>query len=107
MSELIITKENFEQEVINSKVPVMLDFWAEWCGPCRMLSPIVSEIAEDFKDVAKVGKVNVDNEQELAAAFRVASIPTIVIIKDGKVVGSSVGYRSKEELSGILKEAIG
>ncbi len=106
MSELIITKENFEQEVINSKVPVMLDFWAEWCGPCRMLSPIVSQIADDFKDTAKVGKVNVDNEQELAAAFRIASIPTIAVIKNGKVVGSSVGYRPKEELSDLLKKAI-
>ena len=98
MSELTITKENFEAEVLQSKVPVLIDFWASWCGPCRMLSPVISEIAEESSGKFKVGKVNVDEEPELAAAFNVSSIPTVVIIKDGAVSEVSVGYRPKAEL---------
>lgn len=103
MSELTITKKNFESEVINSDIPVLLDFWATWCGPCRMLAPVVEEIAKDFNGKAKVGKINVDEEPELASAFRVASIPTVVVMKNGKVVDTSVGYKPKEKIAEMLK----
>jgi len=102
MAELKINKENFEKEVLKSDKPVLLDFWAPWCGPCRMLSPIVSEIAEELKDKVKVGKVNVDDEEELAAMFRVSSIPLLVVMKDGKVVNSAVGVRPKDQIVGML-----
>jgi thioredoxin 1 len=98
---LTITKENFQKEVIESDKPVLLDFWAPWCGPCRMVSPIVDEIAGEVTD-AKIGKVNVDEEPELAGAFNVMSIPTLVILKDGKVVNSSVGVRPKSEIIAML-----
>ncbi|MBP1926061.1 thioredoxin 1 [Sedimentibacter acidaminivorans] len=99
MSTLKITKENFEKEVINSDKPVLLDFWAAWCTPCKMVSPIVEEIASEVTD-AKVGKVNIDEQPELAAAFNVMSIPTLAVMKNGKVVNSIVGARPK---SAILK----
>lgn len=102
MAEIKITKNNFEAEVMKSDIPVMLDFWAEWCGPCRMLGPVVEDIAKEYEGSVKVGKINVDEESELAAAFRVASIPTVVVIKDGKVVNTSVGYKPKEELAAML-----
>ena len=102
MAEIKITKNNFEAEVMKSDIPVMLDFWAEWCGPCRMLAPVVEDIAREYEGSVKVGKINVDEESELAAAFRVASIPTVVVIKDGKVVNTSVGYKPKEELAAML-----
>lgn len=98
MSELNINKNNFEQEVLHSDKPVLIDFWASWCGPCRMLSPVISEIAEEYGDKVKVCKVNVDEEEELAAAFRVSSIPMLVVMKDGKVVNSSVGVRPKAQI---------
>lgn len=103
MAEITITKSNFEDEVLKATVPVMLDFWAQWCGPCRMLAPAVAEIAEKYAGKVKVGKVNVDEEPELAAAFRVESIPMIVVMKDGKAVSTSVGYRSAEQLEEMLK----
>jgi len=99
MSTLNITKENFEKEVLNSDKPVLLDFWAAWCTPCKMVSPIVEEIAEEVTH-AKVGKVNIDEQPELAAAFNVMSIPTLAVMKNGKVVNSIVGARPK---SAILK----
>ena len=102
MTELKITSENFEREVLQSDKPVLIDFWASWCGPCRMLSPTISEIAEEYKDKVKVGKVNVDEEGELAAMFRVSSIPLLVVMKDGKVVNSAVGVRPKEQIVGML-----
>ena len=102
MSGLKITKANFDQEVMKSDLPVLLDFWAPWCGPCRMLGPIVEEIAEEYKGRAKVGKINVDEEDELAAAFRVSSIPTVVVMKGGKVVNASVGYRPKAQIEAML-----
>ena len=102
MAELKITRENFEQEVLKSDKPVLIDFWAPWCGPCRMLSPTISEIAEDFKDKVKVGKVNVDEEEELAAMFRVSSIPLLVVMKDGKVVNSAVGVRPKDQIVNMI-----
>ena len=102
MAELKITSENFEREVLQSDKPVLIDFWAPWCGPCRMLSPTISEIAEDFKDKVKVGKVNVDEEEELAAMFRVSSIPLLVVMKDGKVVNSAVGVRPKDQIVNMI-----
>ena len=102
MTELKITNENFEREVLNSDKPVLIDFWAPWCGPCRMLSPTIAEIAEEYKDKVKVGKVNVDEESELASMFRVSSIPLLVVMKDGKVVNSSVGVRPKSQILKML-----
>ena len=97
MSEIIITKENFTQEVLNSDKPVIVDFWATWCGPCKMLAPVLSQIAEEREDI-KVGKVNIDEEPELAVEFRVVSIPTVMLFKDGKSIQTEIGYRSKEQL---------
>ena len=102
MAELKITRENFEREVLQSDKPVLIDFWAPWCGPCRMLSPTISEIAEEYKDKVKVGKVNVDEEEDLAAMFRVSSIPLLVVMKDGKVVNSAVGVRPKDQIVNML-----
>ena len=98
MAVVTITKENFEQEVLQSEKPVLLDFWASWCGPCRMLSPVVDEVAEERTDV-KVGKVNVDEQPELAGEFGVMSIPTLLVFKGGKLVRQAVGARPK---SGVL-----
>ena len=101
MAVVTITKENFEQEVLQSTKPVLLDFWASWCGPCRMLSPIVDEVAEE-RTAVKVGKVNVDEQPELAQAFGIASIPTLLVIRDGRTVNRAVGVRSKEEILQML-----
>ena len=101
MSALSITKNNFQEEVINSKKPVLLDFWASWCGPCRMVSPIVDEIAQERTDV-KVCKVNVDEQRELAVAFKVMSIPTLMVIKDGKITNRAMGARPKEQILELL-----
>lgn len=101
MSALSITKNNFQEEVINSKKPVLLDFWASWCGPCRMVSPIVDEIAEERSDV-KVCKVNVEEQRELAAAFKVMSIPTLVVMKEGKIVNRVMGARPKDQILELL-----
>ena len=98
MTELNITKSNFEAEVMNSDRPVLIDFWAPWCGPCRMLSPTISEIAEEYGDKVKVCKVNVDEQGELASTFGVMSIPTLVVIKEGKIVNSVVGVRPKDQI---------
>ena len=97
----IITANNFEKEVLNSEKTVLLDFWASWCGPCRMVSPIVDEIAEEFDNIC-VGKINVDEEPELANAFSVQSIPMLVVLKDGKIVNQSVGYMPKEKILELL-----
>lgn len=97
MAVLTITKNNFQEEVLNSDKPVLIDFWATWCGPCRIMGPVVDEIAKERPDV-KVGKVNVDDESELASAFGIMSIPTLVVMKDGKVVNSSVGVRPKGDI---------
>lgn len=102
MSVLHITKENFEQEVLNSDKPVLLDFWAEWCGPCRMLAPILEELADENPDI-KVGKINTDEQLALATQFNVMSIPALFVMKDGKVTNQSVGVQPKERLLDLLK----
>ncbi len=102
MAVLTITKENFDKEVLNSDQPVLLDFWATWCGPCRMLSPIVDEIAEEVTG-KKVGKVNVDEQPELAQTFGIMSIPTLLVFKDGKVVNKAVGVKPKQAIIQMLE----
>ena len=101
MAVINLTKDNFNKEVLNSDKPVLIDFFAGWCGPCRMLSPVVDEIANEREDI-KVCKVNVDEERELAGLFQISSIPTLTVIKDGNVVGGVVGVRSKREILKML-----
>ena len=105
MSVIKITSKNFEEEVSKSELPVLLDFWASWCGPCRMVSPIVDEVANELEGKAKVGKINVDEEQELAQAFSIMSIPTLVVINNGKLVNQLVGVRSKQEIIEIIEKS--
>ncbi len=101
MSVITVTKENFQKEIMESERPVLLDFWASWCGPCRMVSPIIDEIAEESTDI-KVGKINVDEQPELAAQFGVMSIPTLIVMKDGKIVDKAVGAKPKAQILAML-----
>ncbi len=101
MTEMTVTKANFDSLVRRSEKRVLLDFWAPWCGPCRMVAPIVAQIAEEREDVL-VGKVNVDEEPELAAAFGIVSIPTLVVMEDGQAVAKAVGYRPKADIEALL-----
>ena len=101
MSVLHITKETFQAEVLNSDKPVLLDFWAPWCGPCRMIAPTLDEIAEEREDI-KVCKVNVDEEPELASQYQIVSIPTLLVIKDGKIVNKSLGAKPKAQILDLL-----
>ncbi len=101
MSAVHVNKNNFQKEVLQSDKPVLLDFWAPWCGPCRRVVPLIEEIAEERSDI-KVAKINVDEEQELAAEFRVMSIPTLMVIKNGKVTSSAVGARPKSQILAML-----
>lgn len=100
---ITLTKENFAQEVLQSDKPVLVDFWATWCGPCRMLAPVIEEIANEYAGKVKVGKVNVDDERELALEYGVSSIPTVMVFQNGEVKETSVGYRPKEEIEQLLK----
>lgn len=102
MAEIVITKDNFEEEVLKSDIPVLLDFWAVWCGPCQMLGPIVAEVAEEKEGVIKVGKVNVDEEPELAQQFGIVSIPTMIVFKEGKAVNQGVGFMDKAGVEALL-----
>lgn len=106
MSVLKITKENYETEVLKSDKLVLIDFYADWCGPCKMMSPIIDEIAEEVGDKIKVGKINVDENQELAMEYEVISIPTIIILQNGEVKNSFVGVREKEEIISCLEKMI-
>ena len=102
MSVLHLTKESFAQEVLNTSLPVLIDFWAPWCGPCRMVSPMIDQIAQELKDSVKVCKINIDEEPELASAFGVMSIPTLLVIQEGKVVDQSIGLKAKEQIKQML-----
>lgn len=102
MAEIVITKDNFESEVLTSEIPVILDFWATWCGPCKMIAPNLEEIAEENEGRLKVGKVNVDEQPELAASFNISSIPTLIVFKDGKITAMEVGYREKEDIEALI-----
>jgi thioredoxin 1 len=103
MAAIKITKHNFDKEVLNSKEPVLLDFWASWCGPCRMVSPTIDEISEEIKGTVKVGKINIDEEIELASQFKVMSIPTLMVVKNGKVSAQAVGVRPKKDILKMLE----
>lgn len=103
MAEIKLTKENFEAEAKNSSLPVLIDFWATWCGPCMMLSPVIEEVAKETEGKVKVCKVNVDEERELAMRFSISSIPTLIVMKNGEVVNKAVGYREKDQVLELLK----
>jgi len=103
---LEFTDANFKADVMDSKIPVLVDFWAEWCGPCRALGPAIDELANDYKGKAKVGKVNVDNSREVALQFGIQSIPTLIVMKDGKVHKKMVGIVSKTVMAGALDSAM-
>jgi thioredoxin 1 len=99
-------KSNFDAEVINSDVPVLVDFWAPWCGPCKMIGPIIEELATEFEGKAKIGKVNVDDNQDLAGSFGIRGIPTVMLFKGGQVVNQFVGLRPKEDLAAAINDAM-
>ncbi|SDY37595.1 thioredoxin [Lachnobacterium bovis] len=98
MSEVILTKDNFNKEVLESDIPVLVDFWASWCGPCKMISPVISEIAEEYAGKVKVGKINVDEQPDLSAQFNIVSIPTLLVFKNGRIANSSVGLIPKDAI---------
>ena len=102
MAEITLTNDNFQAEVLESDIPVLVDFWATWCGPCKMVGPIVAEIAEEYEGKVKVGKVNVDEEPTLASRYSIASIPTLLVIRDGKVVNQAMGARPKQAILNLL-----
>lgn len=103
MAEITVTRDNFEAEVLDSKIPVLVDFWATWCGPCMMLAPTIEEIAHEMEGSVKVCKVNVDEERELASMFGIMSIPTVMVFKAGEVAATTVGVQSKEKLLDMVK----
>lgn len=102
MLEINLTSENFEKEVLETDKPVLVDFWANWCGPCKMLSPVISEIAEENIENLKVGKVNIDEQRELAAKYQITSIPTVMVFRNGNIINSLIGFHSKSELEKLI-----
>lgn len=102
MAVITITNDNFEEEVLKSELPVLIDFWADWCGPCKMMSPVVDELAEELTGKIKVGKVNVDEEAALALKYQIMSIPTLIVMKNGVFEGKTVGVQTKEEVLALL-----
>lgn len=104
--EVTITTDNFESEVLQSPVPVLVDFWAEWCMPCKMVAPVLAEIAQEYEGKAKIGKLNVDEQADLAAKYNIVSIPTMLLFKDGEVVQQQVGAAPKEQLEVLIKTAL-
>ncbi|MGL4797926.1 MAG: thioredoxin [Cellulosilyticaceae bacterium] len=102
MKPVVITKQNFEEEIMASEVPVLLDFWAPWCGPCRMVSPIIDALSSEVGGKAKIAKVNIDEQPELASKFKVMSIPTLAVVNNGQLTDMKVGARSKQELKAML-----
>ena len=103
MAELVLTSDNFKTEVLESEIPVLVDFWASWCGPCKMLGPVISQIAEEYEGKVKVGKVNVDDEEELAMEYGIQSIPTVLFFKGGEVVEQSLGFKPKAFIEDLIK----
>ena len=106
MAELKITTANFETEVLRADMPVLVDLYADWCGPCKMLAPLVAELAEEYDGVVRVGKLNVDEEPEIAIRYHVASIPTLLLFKDGREAGRLVGYRPKADVAAALEQLL-
>ncbi|MBR2696686.1 MAG: thioredoxin [Parasporobacterium sp.] len=102
MAEIILTKDNFEEEVLKADKPVLVDFWATWCGPCKMLAPTIEEIAKEQEGVIKVGKVDVDEQPVLAQKFGIMSIPTLIVFKDGKIANQGIGFMDKEKVLALL-----
>ena len=102
MSEINLINQNFEEEVLKSKIPVLVDFFATWCGPCKMIAPVIAELAEKYEGKVKVGKVNVDEENELAMKYQISSIPTLVLFKEGKIINIKVGLSSKSEIENMI-----
>ena len=103
MAEITITKENFEQEVLKSDIPVLVDFWAVWCGPCQMLAPTIEELAREYEGRVKVGKVNVDEQPEISRQYGIMSIPTLILFKDGQIAEQTMGVQPKESIEAMLK----
>ena len=103
---IVLTKANFEQEVLKSDKPILVDFWAQWCGPCRAVGPVMDELANEYDGKARIGKVNVDEEGELAAKYRIMSIPTVTLFKNGEIAEKIIGVKSKSEFSSILDKNI-
>ncbi|MCI9016053.1 MAG: thioredoxin [Clostridia bacterium] len=102
MLEVTLTTQNFEEEVLKSEKPVLVDFWATWCSPCKMIAPILAEFAEEYKEKVKVGKVNVDEQRDLAMKYQISSIPTLILFKNGHIINNLVGFHSKQELEKMI-----
>lgn len=103
---IVLTKDNFKEEVIQSELPVLIDFWASWCGPCRMVGPIIDQLATEYNGRIKVGKINVDEQVDLASTYKVMSIPTVILIKNGQIIDKIIGARPKSDLENLINKTI-